>query len=186
MMRLPQLFRSRITGPACPDARMSLAIRQRLDFLLDLAPKEEPPLKFTPAETLESTVAPPNSPPFPTVMAQLSPASNVILRSDPRTVAADRFRLLQLRLEGMQTTKGIKRLLITSPLPEEGKSTVALNLATQLSQQGQRPVLLVEADVLRPSLCKKLGLDPWRGLTDCYRNRVDPKTAVRRIEIGRA
>ena len=126
MMRLPQLFKSRVTGPAGPNPQTSLAISQRLDFLLDLAPKEEPPLTFTRVETLESTFAPPSSLPFPTVMAQLSPASNVILHSDPRSVAADRFRLLQLRLEAMQTTKGIKRLLITSPLPEEGKSTVAL------------------------------------------------------------
>jgi hypothetical protein len=43
-------------------------------------------------------------------------------------------------------------------------------------------VLLLEADVYRPSLGKKLGLDPWPGLTDCYRDKRDPSASIRRIE----
>ena len=65
--------------------------------------------------------------------------------------------LARARLRSIQAAKKLKSLLITSPLPEDGKSTVALNLATVLSENGKAPVLLLEADVYRPGLIKKLG-----------------------------
>jgi Mrp family chromosome partitioning ATPase len=72
--------------------------------------------------------------------------------------------------------------LITSPLPGDGKTTVALNLATALTEKGKRPVLLVEADVYRPTVSAKLGLNPWPGLTECFESGADPMQAIRRIE----
>jgi Mrp family chromosome partitioning ATPase len=75
----------------------------------------------------------------------------------------------------------LKTLLITSPLPGDGKSTVALNLATALSESGKVPVLLLEADVYRPTLIEKLGLKQWPGLTECYKHGDHPMLAIRRI-----
>jgi Mrp family chromosome partitioning ATPase len=57
-----------------------------------------------------------------------------------------------------------------------------LNLATALSEEGKRPVLLLEADVYRPTLVKKLGLKAWPGLTERYKRGSDPMLAIRRIE----
>jgi Mrp family chromosome partitioning ATPase len=57
-----------------------------------------------------------------------------------------------------------------------------LNLATGLSEEGKRPVLLLEADVHRPTLVKKLGLKPWPGLTESFKNKSDPMLAIRRID----
>jgi Mrp family chromosome partitioning ATPase len=90
--------------------------------------------------------------------------------------------LARIRLKSLQATKGLKTLLITSPLPGDGKSTVALNLAIALAENGKRPVLLLEADVYRPSLVKKLGITPWPGLTECFEQGTDPMLAIRRIE----
>ena len=101
--------------------------------------------------------------------------------NEPMGAGADRFRLVQAKLKSLQTLKKLKTLLITSPLPGDGKSTVALNLAAALCQQGTRPVLLLEADVYRPTLVKKLGLKPWAGLTECYKLGSDPMQAIRRI-----
>jgi receptor protein-tyrosine kinase len=108
--------------------------------------------------------------------------SRVIVYCDPRSAGADRFRLAQIRLKNIQAARRLKSLLITSPLPGDGKSTVSLNLATVLSENLKVPVLLLEADVHRPSLVKRLGLKPWPGLTECFRRGGDPMMAIRRID----
>src|SRR5579872_1127320 len=97
--------------------------------------------------------------PVPTVVSPVHPESRMVVYTDPRSIGADRFRLARLRLKSLQATKGIKTILITSPLPGDGKSTVSLNLATALCENGKHPVLLLEADVYRPSLDKKLGIN---------------------------
>jgi len=89
---------------------------------------------------------------------------------------------VQIRLRNMQASRKLKSLLITSPLPGDGKTTVALNLATALSEKGKRPVLLLEADVYRPILVKRLGLKPWPGLTECFKSKSEPMLAIRQID----
>ena len=120
--------------------------------------------------------------PVATEVSPVSPQSRVVVYNDPRSAGADRFRLVQIRLTSIQASRKLKSLLITSPLPADGKSTVALNLATGLSEEGRRPVLLLEAAVHRPALVKKLGLKPWPGLTECFKNKSDPMLAIRRID----
>jgi len=120
--------------------------------------------------------------PVATEVSPVSPESRVVMHTDPRSAGADRFRLVQIRLRSIQASRKLKSVLITSPLPEDGKSTVALNLATGLSEKGKCPVLLLEADVYRPTLVKKLGLKPWPGLTESSKNKSDPMLAIRRID----
>jgi succinoglycan biosynthesis transport protein ExoP len=61
---------------------------------------------------------------------------------------------------------GVKTLQITSSVPEEGKSTLALSFARVLARSGKK-VVLVDADLRRASLEKKMGIDPLStGLTD--------------------
>lgn len=120
--------------------------------------------------------------PVPTETSPVPPESRVAVHIDPRSAGADRFRLLQMRLRNLQATRKLKILLVTSPLPGDGKTTVALNLATALTEKGKRPVLLLEADVYRPTLSQKLGLTAWPGLTDCFEHGGDPMQAIRRIE----
>ena len=127
--------------------------------------------------------------PVSTEVSPVSAECRVVVHSDPKSAGADRFRLAQFRLRNIQaasrnleTARKLKSLLITSPLPEEGKTTVALNLATLLSEQGWSPVLLLEADVYRPALVKRLGLKPWPGLAECCRSGSDPMLAIRRID----
>jgi len=120
--------------------------------------------------------------PVETEVSPVSAESRVVVYNDPRSAGADRFRLVRARLNNIQAAKKLKTLLITSPLPEDGKSTVALNLATVLSEGGKAPVLLLEADVYRPGLVKRLGLKRWPGLTECYKRGSDPMLAIRRID----
>jgi Mrp family chromosome partitioning ATPase len=111
----------------------------------------------------------------------ISAETRAVVHDDPTSAGADKFRLAQLRLKSLQAARRLKSILITSPLPGDGKSTIALNLATVLSENGNVPVLLLEADVYRPTLVKRLGLKPWAGLTECYRRGEDPMLAMRRI-----
>jgi len=120
--------------------------------------------------------------PVATEVSPMPAESRVVAYSDPKSAGADKFRLVQLLLKSLQTARKLKTLLITSALPGDGKSTVALNLATVLSENGKLPVLLVEADVYRPTLARKLGLKPWPGLIECYKHGSDPMLAIRRIE----
>ena len=120
--------------------------------------------------------------PLETEVSAVPEESRVVVHNDPRSPAADRFRWAGMRLKSIQAARGLKTLLITSPLPGDGKSTVALNLATVLTEKGKHPVLLVEADTYRPSLVNKLGLRPLPGMHECYTRKSEPMQVIRRID----
>jgi len=87
-----------------------------------------------------------------------------------------------MRLRELWNAGKLSTLLITSPLPGDGKSTIALNLATALAEQGKRTVLLVEADLHHPSLTQQLGIPTQAGLAECLEHGMNPMSNVRRIE----
>lgn len=115
-------------------------------------------------------------------VAQIERSSRIAVHDDPRGPCADRFRLLRLRLNERWNAETMKTLLITSPLPNDGKSTVALNLATALSERGNRMVLLIGADLHRPALTERLGLPERPGLAECLEDGLKPLSAIRRVE----
>jgi capsular exopolysaccharide synthesis family protein len=104
------------------------------------------------------------------------------MHTDPRSAAADRFRFLRMCLRELWNAGKLKSLQITSPLPQEGKSTIALNLATALAEGGKRTVLLIEADLHRPTLTEQLGLKKGAGLADCLEASLNPFSALRRLD----
>lgn len=118
----------------------------------------------------------------PAERANLRPESRLVVWDQPRTLGADRFRLLRMHLQKLQAGGKLKSLLLTSPSPQDGKSTVSLNLATILADKGKRKVLLLEGDLRCPSLTGRLGLKPWTGLSECLRDSSDPVLSLRRIE----
>ena len=118
----------------------------------------------------------------PSIEARLKPEDRIVVHSDRRGAGAERFRLICMSLRNSRAGKAPKILLITSPLPQDGKSTIALNLATSLSEGGKVKVLLLEADLHRPSLQSHLGLERMRGLTDVVEDLLEPAAALRRID----
>src|SRR6516162_2758664 len=82
--------------------------------------------------------------------ALCSPESKLVCATDGESLAAEKFRFLAVRLRHLQQTRHIARLLITSSLPEEGKSTVAANMAISLASRGQQKILLLDGDLRRP------------------------------------
>jgi succinoglycan biosynthesis transport protein ExoP len=118
---------------------------------------------------------------IPEEEVHLHPVSRIVLHTDPLSPGADRFRYLRMCLRELWNAGKLKSLLITSALPQDGKSTIALNLATALAEGGKRSVLLVEADLHNPTLTKELGLEAKFGLTDCLERNLNPLSAIRRL-----
>jgi capsular exopolysaccharide synthesis family protein len=110
------------------------------------------------------------------------PGSRIVLHTDPSSPGADRFRYLRMCLRELWNAGKLRSLLITSALPQDGKSTMSLNLATALAEGGRRSVLLLEADLHNPSLSKQLGLENRSGLSDCLEGVLNPLSAIRRLE----
>jgi Mrp family chromosome partitioning ATPase len=150
-------------------------------FKAEIEAKDNIP-SLSPEEVLQALEGVDRRLPVGTEISPVPAESRVVVYLDPKSAGADRFRLAHIRLKNIQATKKLKSLLVTSPLPGEGKSTVSLNLATVLCEKGAVPVLLLEGDVHRPALFKRLGLEPWPGLTECYKRGDDPMLAIRRIE----
>lgn len=82
----------------------------------------------------------------------------------PKSEAAEAFRALRTSILLSSSGDPPKVILVTSALPQEGKTTICANAAVVLAQRGSR-VLLVDADLRRPGLAKLFGLHPKGGLS---------------------
>lgn len=89
--------------------------------------------------------------------------------SSPDTEA---YRSLRTNLFGLRTEVGIRSLVFTSAVPNEGKSTVVANLATAIAQSG-RTVIVMDCDLRRPTLDKLFGVTSDYGLMNVLRKEVD-------------
>jgi capsular exopolysaccharide synthesis family protein len=103
---------------------------------------------------------------FPTVQVSLSLASRVVSLTDKDGLGAEQFRFLGVRLRQMQQARRLKKLLITSTLPGEGKSLVSANLAATLARRRQQKVLLLEGDLRRPVQAALFGGGNLPGLSE--------------------
>lgn len=119
---------------------------------------------------------------IPSEQVRIRPDMRIALLSDPKGPGADRFRYLRMRLREVKEAVNLRKLMITSPLPKDGKSTVVLNLATALAEEGKRSVLLIEADLYHPTLVQRLGLQARPGLGECLEKGIDPMSALRRLQ----
>jgi capsular exopolysaccharide synthesis family protein len=117
----------------------------------------------------------------PVENVQIKPGSRIALLTDSRSASADRFRFIRMRLRELRELAKLRSLIITSPLAEDGKSTVAISLATALAEGGRQSVLLIEADLHRPSLASSLGLRPKHGLAECLEDGLDPLAQIRKV-----
>jgi capsular exopolysaccharide synthesis family protein len=114
--------------------------------------------------------------------AKIEATSRLIVNTAPHSPGADRFRFLRMRLREARELTKVQSFLVTSPLPEEGKSVVSMNLATALAEEGKRRVLLIDADLHRPTMHEKLGLERRPGLAECLEDGLNLLSALRRIE----
>jgi capsular exopolysaccharide synthesis family protein len=101
----------------------------------------------------------------------------LLQEEDERYTYAESFRSLRSSLIFMPNQTEMKSILITSAIPNEGKSTIASNLAITMAAAGAR-VLLVDADLRRGDLAQLFDIDGKVGLSDVLRGDAPWKAAV--------
>lgn len=118
----------------------------------------------------------------PWVQVHLGPKSRLLFHTEPGSSAADRYRLLRMRLRELKPKLKLKTLLVTSPSAEDGKSTTIINLATALAKNGKSRVLVIEADLYHPSLAKLVGVRAVKGLANNLEGSLGVFAGIRRLE----
>lgn len=112
----------------------------------------------------------------------LSAQSRLVCLTDRESPTAEALRLLGVRLRDLRRQKPLKKVLITSTIPQEGKSTIASNLACTLSHATQEKTLLLEGDLRRPSLARLFGISAGPGLCDCLRDDTKMLQGIYHLE----
>jgi non-specific protein-tyrosine kinase len=97
------------------------------------------------------------------------PRDTIITLTDPRSAAAEAYRTLRTNIEFSGVDERLRTLLVTSSAPGEDKSTTIANLAVALAD-GDRPVILVDADLRRPMQHTLFDLANEQGFTSLFKD----------------
>ena len=105
----------------------------------------------------------------------------LVVSKDAGPLLVEQFRRLAATLHRAQLEQHLKSVIVTSASPGDGKSHVAVNLALTLSDSYRRRVLLIDADMRRPSLHLVFRIRNTRGLSDALTAKSDEKPATVQI-----
>jgi capsular exopolysaccharide synthesis family protein len=131
------------------DARIAPEIDPQRDFEAEIAYPQRGMAAATAVSELEPHRNVWNA--FRSLRVDHSPEQRLVCYTDNATPTAEAFRLLGVRLRDLRQVRPLKKVLITSTVPQEGKSTVAANLAWALARKTEERTLLLDGDVRRPS-----------------------------------
>src|SRR5918996_3186956 len=102
--------------------------------------------------------------------------SHLVSLTAPASFAAEQYQGLRLTVERLARSRDMKVIAISSPAAGDGKTVTAINLAGALARGGDERVLLIDADLRRPSVARQLAMtDARTGLADALAN---PGTAL--------
>jgi capsular exopolysaccharide synthesis family protein len=145
------------------------------------APSVEPaiiaPAAAAPAPAIAGTALAPGADGTEHYTVRLNPL--LVAGLAPKSLAAEQYRALRTRLALAEGAGALRTVLITSPQKGEGKSVTAANLALTMAQELQRRVVLVEADLRKPSLPHLFGLPSGAGLADYLSGAAELKDIMK-------
>ena len=111
------------------------------------------------------------------VIASSREAVELVTQARPQSQMAESYRALRTSLLLSNIGAPPKVIMVTSALPQEGKTTTSINTAVVLAQKGVR-VLLIDADLRRPSIHKTLGMGPRSGLSNVLTGSTTLEQAI--------
>jgi capsular exopolysaccharide synthesis family protein len=109
-------------------------------------------------------------------------AVNIIAHFNPKSPITEQYRQIRNNINFASVDKEIKSIVVTSPEPSDGKSTTSANLAIVLSQQGKQ-VLLVDADLRKPSVHYAFNISNMDGLTSVLTKKISMEEAISNTHI---
>jgi polysaccharide biosynthesis transport protein len=116
------------------------------------------------------------------VIASSKEAVELVTQVRPQSQMAESYRALRTSLLLSNLGSPPRVIMITSALPQEGKTTTSINCAVVLAQKGVR-VLLIDADLRRPSIHKTLGMGPRSGLSNVLTGSTTLENAIVRTTV---
>jgi len=119
---------------------------------------------------------------FPSLRILVPPQSKVVSLTEQNSLAAEKFRFLAVRLRHLQQSRRLKKLVVTSTIPQEGKSMTSANLACTLARKQNQKTLLVEGDLRRPALAQLFGLGKTPGISDWLNGECGPMGCIYHLE----
>ena len=105
----------------------------------------------------------------------------LLTRDDPKSPISEAFRLLRANLHFVDLDKGLKTIMVTSPVPGDGKTTVAANLSIALAAQEER-ILIVDADFKVPAVHKIFNLPVSPGITNILLEGTSYQSVIRKVD----
>jgi len=108
--------------------------------------------------------------------------SRLVCLPDSDSPAAEAFHLLGVRLRHMRRERPLKKVLVTSSIPQEGKSMVSANLACTLALRTRQRTLLLEGDVRRPTQSQVFGFGRNPGICEWLLGQRSLKSSIYHIE----
>jgi capsular exopolysaccharide synthesis family protein len=135
-------------------------------FALETPPRSQQSPQPPPARV----AAPPISRRAPIKTLPPSLEGKLVVSRDIPQVTVEQYRRLGAALHELQSQHGLNTLAVTSALPREGKTLTITNLALTLSESFHRRVLLIDADLRRPSIHEALGIPNGAGFADVERS----------------
>jgi capsular exopolysaccharide synthesis family protein len=96
----------------------------------------------------------------------------------PQSLAAEQYRSLRTRIKRAEHGRAVRAIVVTSPNKGDGKSLTAANLAITMAQEFQERVLVVDADLRRPSIHKLFGVPGGPGLSDVLMGATELSQAL--------
>ncbi len=110
-----------------------------------------------------------------------SPEQRLVALTEPEGTGAEMFRVLATRLAHMQNKRRLHKLLISSAVTDEGKSVISANLALTLARRPNERVLLIEADLRRPTLSELFSSSPLNGISQWNDGKLPIENAFYQI-----
>jgi protein-tyrosine kinase len=98
---------------------------------------------------------------------------HLVAALSPQSLAAEQYRSLRTRIKRAEHGRAVRAIVVTSPNKGDGKSLTAANLAITMAQEFQQRVLLLDADLRRPSVHTLFGVPGGPGLSDVLMGAVE-------------